>query len=246
MRMLHFFYSVLSILLFSCSDIKNTTETISDTTSVDTIVYKLFDCDYKPFSVFPSMKTELQELNSSDSLIKEYTIVVDSLILNWDSLVAAENFQISQIKRVIERIELQPAFNKSKLIETKNSLCLVNSNRVPAHQLNDSIRLTMFDNLLEQLKIEASSLVLDLANIPLYTSEEEDQYIDQDSLLNKLGDDILVESIYAVESHDKIIFINSQLYMEAAVKYNQFVNIYRDELKGKGISEIYYFPGFYE
>ena len=71
------------------------------------------------------MKTELQELNSSDSLIKEYTIVVDSLILNWDSLVAAENFQISQIKRVIERIELQPAFNKSKLIETKNSLCLV-------------------------------------------------------------------------------------------------------------------------
>ena len=88
------------------------------------------------------------------------------MILNWDFLVKAENFQIESIEKTLNQVATHENCNIEKVNEIKGYLCLVESNRLPADEINDSLRIRMFDNLLDTLRNECVFQVLDLVNIP--------------------------------------------------------------------------------
>jgi hypothetical protein len=206
----------------------------------------LIPCGTQPRDAFKILNNQLALIDNTDSLIISYKVHLDSLILNWDSLVSAENFQITSISKTLDQITTHQNHNSAKVNEIKNALCLVESNRLPADEIDNSERMALFDHLLDTLMSECRYQVLDLANIPHNVDNKKDQYIDPDSLITLIGDSIITEHIYAAETQDNIIMLNGRLYLESATTYNQFIETNRVALESKGLKGLKQFPGFYE
>ena len=240
-------FSILTLLLFnSCTNEQkdNTTE-IKEATEAN-VALTLLPCGTEPRNAFKSLQEQISLLDNTDSLIIEYKIHLDSLILNWDSLVSAENFQIISIAKTLDQITTHESHNAQKVNEIKSALCLVGSNRLPADEIDNAERMALFDQLLDTLRSECVYQVLDLAKIPHDVNSKEDQYIDPDSLITLIGDSIITEHIYAAEAQDNIIMLNGRLYLESATIYNQFIESNRVELEKIGLKGLKQFPGFYE
>jgi hypothetical protein len=236
-----------SLFLFSaCTNEKKETTTEKKADTEDKVEITLIPCGTLPRDAFKALKDQLGMADKSDSLIVEYKIHLDSLILNWDSLVAAENFQITAISKTLDQITTHKNHNSEKITQIKEALCLVESNRLPADEIDDAERLALFDHLLDTLRSECVYQVLDLANIPHNVESKEEQYIDPDSLITLIGDSIITEHIYAAEAQDNIIMLNGRLYLESAATYNQFIEKNRVELEKSGLKDLKQFPGFYE
>lgn len=242
-------FSLLTLLFLSCNNDSNKNESLTEANSPsepEVIELTYFDCGTPVSNPFESLKSQVNTIQTPDSLIIAYNIQLDSLILNWDSLVSSENFQISEMKKALDQIEKYERHDSSMISLLRNSFCLIESNRLPADKINNTERMALFDHLLDTLKTECVNQVLDLADLSHFAETEEEQIIDQDSLLQIINDPILIEHIYAVEAQDKIIYLNSNLYLEAKDNYNTFIIENKVALEKRGLTDLKQFPSFYE
>ena len=102
-------FSLLTLLFLSCNNDSNKNESLTEANSPSepkVIELTYFDCGTPVSNPFESLKRQVNTIQTHDSLIIAYNFQLDSLILNWDSLVSSENFQISEMKKM--RIYLNP------------------------------------------------------------------------------------------------------------------------------------------
>lgn len=244
-------FSMFALLLFAACTSESTNDDLQSDSAKDSVktpkvALELFPCGTVQKDAFSGLKKQVTAIEQPDSLVKMYELHLDSLILNWEFLVEAENMQVKAIENTLNQIATHKGCNIEKVNELQSYLCLVESNRLPADKINNTERITMFDNLLDTLYNECMNQILVLGNVPLVVDDQEDVNVDADSLLSLINDTVITENFYAAENQNGLIQLNSGLYLESAAEYNQFIVKYQKELEERGLKGLEQFPGFYE
>jgi len=235
--------SIITLLLFgSCGDDKKIE---NETRSVKKEKATLYPCGTAPRDAFEELQEQLKVVDTSDSLLAIYKVHLDSLQLNWDSLVSSENIQMAVLSKTLDHLVKHSGHDKAKVATIRNSFCLVESNRLPADKINNAERLALFDSLLLGIYRECEVQILDLVHVPQHVGNEE-KGIDADSLLRLINDPLLIDEFFLAEAYEKIIWVNNNLYLESVATYNAFIEKYKKELEEKGLNKLEKFPNFYE